>query len=117
MARAIRLVAAVTHPPKVKELKHVAAALNTWEEQGKVLKKDFGEAFSNTVWVGIVTGMMLESIQEFVHSSLGLAVEYNTILAKIRALVSNKVVTTEGPTPMDVDKASVVYAKGSNGVL
>ena len=36
MARAIRLVAAVTHPPKVDELKHVEAALDKWEEQGKV---------------------------------------------------------------------------------
>ena len=73
MARAIRLVAAVTHPPKVKELK-----------QGKVLKKDFGEEFSDTVQVGIVTAMMPESIQEFVYSSLGIAVEYDTILAQIR---------------------------------
>ena len=84
MARAIRLVAAVTHPPKVKELKHVEAALDKWEEQGKVLKKDFGEDFSDTVQVGIVTAMMPESIQEFVYSSLGIAVEYDTILAQIR---------------------------------
>ena len=48
--------------------------------------------------------MMLESIQEFVHSSLGIAVEYDTILAKIRESVSNKVAMTDGPTPTDVDK-------------
>ena len=65
------------------------AALNKWEEQGKVLKKDSGEELSDTVGVGIVTAMMLESIQEFVYSSLGIAVEYDTILTKIRALVSN----------------------------
>ena len=111
MARAIRLVAAVTHPPKVKELKHVEAALDKWEEQGKVLKKDFGENFSDTVRVGIVTAMMPESIQEFVYSSLGIAVEYDIILAKIRAFVSNKVAMADGPTPMDVDKVSVDYAK------
>ena len=61
------------------------AALDKWEEQGKVLKKDFGENFSDTVQVGIVTAMMLESIQEFVYSSLGIAVEYDAIFAKIRA--------------------------------
>ena len=75
MARAIRLVAAVTHPPKVKELKHVEAALDKWEEQGEVLKKHFGENFSDIVRVGIVTAMMPESIQEFVYSRLGIAVE------------------------------------------
>ena len=42
MVRANRHVAAVTHPPKVMELKYVEAVLDKWEEQGKVLKKDFG---------------------------------------------------------------------------
>ena len=91
------------------------AALDKWEEQGKVLKKDFGEEFSDTVRVGIVTAMMPESVQEFVHSSLGVAVEYDAILAKIRALVSNKVAMADGPTPMDVDKVSVDYAKVQTG--
>ena len=66
LARAIRLVASVTHLLKVKELKHVEAALDKCEEQGKILKKNFGEELSDTVRVGIVTAMMLESIQEFV---------------------------------------------------
>ena len=39
MARAICLVGTVTYPQKVKELKHVEAALVKWKEQGKVLKK------------------------------------------------------------------------------
>ena len=90
VARAIRLVGTVTHLPKVKELKHVEAGLHKSEEQGEVLKKDFGEQFSETVRVGIVTVMMLESIHGFVFSSLGIAVEYETIIAKIRASVSNK---------------------------
>ena len=107
MARAIRLVGAVTHPPRVKELKNVEAALDKWEEQLKVLKKDFGEVFSETVRVGIVTAMMPESVQEFVYSSLGTEVEYDTILAKIRALVSNKVAMASGPTPMEVDRVAV----------
>ena len=45
------------------------------------------------------------------YSSLGIAVEYDAILAKIRALVSNKVAMADGPTPMDVDKVSVDNAK------
>ena len=43
-------------------------------------------------------------------SSLGNTVEYDTILAKIRALVSNKKSHGRLPT-LDVDKVSVGYAK------
>ena len=50
LVRAIRLVA------EVKELKHVEAALDKWEEQGKVLKKDFGEEFSDIVLRIMTTG-------------------------------------------------------------
>ena len=106
MARTIRLVGAVTHPP---ELKHVEAALDKWEEQGKVLKKDFGEVFSYTVWVGIVKAMIPKSIQEPVCSRLGVAVEDDAIRAKIFGLVSNKVAMADEPTLMDVDRVAVDY--------
>ena len=39
MARAIRLVGAVTNPPKIKDLKDVESELDKWEELIKVLKK------------------------------------------------------------------------------
>ena len=45
------------------------------------------------------------------YSSLGIAVEYDAVLAKIHTLVSNKVAMADGPTPMDVDKVSVDHAK------
>ena len=109
MGGAIRLVGAVTHHPKVKELKH--GGLGQVEEKGKVRKKDFGEDFSQTVRLGIITAMMPESIQEFGYFSLGITGEYGTIVAKIRALVSNKVAMADGPTPMDIDKLSVSYAR------
>ena len=92
-------VVAVTHPPKVKELKHVEATLDKWEEQGKVLKKDFGENFSDIVRVGIVTAMMPESIQKFVYSSLGIVVEHDIIFAKIRVFVPNRVPWQVGQHP------------------
>ena len=62
MARAIRLVGAVTNPPRVKDIKDAEAELDKWEEQVKVLKKDFGETFSDTVRVGIITTMMPQSV-------------------------------------------------------
>ena len=46
LARAIRLVGAVTNPPKIKRLRDAETMLDRWEEQIKTLKKDFGETFS-----------------------------------------------------------------------
>ena len=74
MARAVLLVGAFTHLAKVKELKHVEAALQKWEEQLKVQKNDTRAVFSETGRAGIVMAMMSESIQKFVYSSLGIAV-------------------------------------------
>ena len=87
------------------------AALDKWEEHGTVSNKDIGEVFSETVRVDIATAMMPESIEEFVCSSLGIAVVYDTSLSKIRALASNKVAMADGPTTMDVDKVPVDCAK------
>ena len=117
MARAIRLVAAVTHPPMLKELKHVEAALDKCEEHGKVLKKDFGEVFSETVRVGIVTVMMPELLQELVYSSLGIAFEYDISISKIRALASNKVAMADGPRLHGCGQGARRLCQGSNGVL
>ena len=102
VARAIRPVRAVAHPPKVKELKRVEAVLDKWEEQGTFERYSWRLSGS-----GIVTAMLRESIQESVYSSLGIAVEYDTV----SRLVSNKVAMADGPTPMDVDRVTVDCSK------
>ena len=68
-----------------------------------------GQYWSRT----LEAAMMLESIQEFAYSSSGIALESDTILAEIRALVNNKVTMADGPTPMDVDQMNVDYTKYS----
>lgn len=102
LARAIRLVGAVTNPPKVRELKDAEVMLGKWEEMVKTLRKDFGETFSDTVKVGIVTAMMPQSVQEFVYTAVGDKIGYDATIQKIRAIVSNKVAMASGPVPMDV---------------
>ena len=78
--------------------------LDKWEGLVKVLKKDFKETFSPTVMVGIVTSMLPQSMQELVYTSVGQVVDYDVVVQKIRAVVSNKVAMMSGPTPMDVGK-------------
>ena len=102
MARAIRLVGAATNPPKIKDLKDAETELDKWEDIIKVLKKDFGEEFSDTVKVGIITSIMPQSIQELVYTSVGTSVKYETIVQRVRAVVSNKVAMMTGPAPMDI---------------
>jgi hypothetical protein len=104
MARAIRLVGQVTNPPKIKDLQSAEAELDKWEDLVKVLGKDFKEFFSDTVRVGIVTTMMPVSIKELIYTTIGAEVEYDEVVHKIRAVISNKVAMATGPCPMDVGK-------------
>jgi len=104
MARAVRLVGQVTNPPKILDLKRAEAELDKWEELVKTLKRDFGEKFSDTVKVGIVATMMPISVQELIYQSVGKTADYDQVIQKVRAVVSNKVamMAGNGPTPMDV---------------
>ena len=80
MARAIRLVGALTNPPKVKELRDAEGALDKWEEMVKLVKKDFDETFSDVVKVGIVVSMMPMSVQEFLYTAVGDKIEYDSVV-------------------------------------
>ena len=102
LAGAMRLVGTVTNPPKIRELKDAEVMLRKWEEMVKTLRKEFGETFSDTVKVGIVTAMMPQSIQEFVYTAVGDKIGYDATIQKVRAIVSNKVAMASGPVPMDV---------------
>ena len=104
MARAVRIVGMVTNPPKITDLTKAEAELDKWEEHVKVLKRDFKENFSDTVKVGIVTSMMPISVQEMIYQSIGKNVNYDEVVQKVRAVISNKVAMTvrNGPAPMDI---------------
>ena len=58
--------------------------------------------------MGIATAMMPESTPELVYTGLGSgAVNYEETVAKIRALVTNKVAMADGPSPMEVDRVAI----------
>ena len=115
MARAIRLVGQVTNPPKIADIKDTEAGLDKWEEHIKVLAKDFGERFSDTVKVGIVTSILPPSVRELVYQSIGDTVVYEDTVQRIRAVVSNKVAMMAGPCPMDVGRVDCEH--GQHGGL
>lgn len=106
LARAIRLVGEVTNPSKVKDIKDAESSLDKWEEMVKLLEKDFGEMFSETVRLGIVAQMMPLSVQEFIYTCLDDKLNYNEVIHKVRAVVSNKVAMRDGPAPMDVSRVA-----------
>ena len=104
MARAVRLVGQVTNPTKIGDLNKAETELDKWEELVKILKKDFNESFSDTVKLGIVATMMPASVQELIYQSIGKTANYEEVIQKVRAVVSNKVamMAGSGPSPMDV---------------
>ena len=58
--------------------------------------------------------MMPESIQEFSYSSMGAKTEYDSIIADLRAMVSNKVLMAIGPIPMEADRVAVDATDGTS---
>jgi hypothetical protein len=102
MARAIRLVASVTCPPAIKDIKNIETELSRWEEKVKMLHKHFGEHFSDLVKIGIVTSILPMAIQNYVYTTIPDKPVYEDVIGRIRSVVSNKVAMSLGPTPMEV---------------
>ena len=104
MARAVRLVGQVTNPTKITDLNKAEAELDKWEDLIKILTRDFKEKFSDTVKVGIVATMMPVSVQELIYQSVGKTANYEEVIQKVRAVISNKVamMVGNGPAPMDI---------------
>ena len=105
LARAVRLMGQVTNPPKIKEIQNVEQSLDKWEQLVKTLHADFNEEFKPLMKLGIVTTMVPATVQELIYQSLGEGdIDFEEIMAKIRAMVSNKVAMMSGPTAMDIGR-------------
>ena len=76
IARAIRLMMAVTGPKQVEEIREVEAAIAAWETRARKLESEFGESLTSTMKIAIVTGMMPTSIQDYVYTNVARQTEY-----------------------------------------
>ena len=56
--------------------------------------------------VVIVTSMLPSSIQSYIYTSMDGEIAYDAFIAKIRAVVGNKVAMMAKPTPMDIGYAA-----------
>lgn len=70
MARAIHLLMAVTHPPKVKDLSSIGAALGRWETTQLQLKKEFDEEMTERMRIATITSMLPLVVQDYVLQNL-----------------------------------------------
>ena len=102
MARAIRLMTEVAGPRPVKDIREVDDAITNWEMKVKKLEAEFGEKLSSTMKVAVVTGMMPNSIQDYVYTNVDENTQYSAVIGRIRSWAENKVAMMSGPTPMDV---------------
>ena len=80
------------------------AEFGKWEEHVTVPKRDFKENFSDTVKVHVVTFMIPISVQEMIYKSICKNVNYDDVVQKVRAVISNKVAMMggTGPVPMEI---------------
>ena len=102
MARAIRLMAEVCSPTRVKELHEVDDAIRRWEGKVTQLRKEFSEELSSNMRVAIVTAMMPTSIQDYIYTTVDKNILYDDLVEKVRSVVGNKVAMMSKPTPMDI---------------
>jgi hypothetical protein len=102
MARAIRLVHDVVSPKKITSLNMIELQLTKWEDQMRLLDREYKESFSDTVKIGIMTSMLPSSIQDHVYTIITTDTKYDDLVVKIKSLVSNKVTMMSSPTPMDL---------------
>lgn len=106
VARAIRLLAEVASPGKVKELADIDNAMRAWEQKTALLTKEFNEKVSDNMKIAILTSMLPPSIQDYVYTTLDHEIPYEDFATKIRAVVGNKVSMMCKPTPMEIGYAA-----------
>ena len=105
-ARAIRLMAEVCSPVRIKELCEIDSALRSWEQKVSLLYTEFGETVTGNMKKAIVTSMMPLSIQDYIYTTVEMEVDYDILVGKIRAVVANKVEMMTKPVPMDIGQAT-----------
>ena len=102
MARAIKLVSAVTCPTTIANMTDVETKITEWEDKVKLLHKHFNETFSDLVKIGIVTSMLPMVLQVYVCTTLTENAVYEDVVARIRSVAHNKATMSMGPASMDV---------------
>jgi hypothetical protein len=105
-ARAIRLMAEVCSPGRIKELHEIDSTLRSWEQKVTLLYKEFGETVTGNMKKAIVTSMMPLYIQDYIYTTVEMEVDYDSLVGKIRAVVANKVEMMSKPVPMDIGYAT-----------
>jgi hypothetical protein len=100
-ARAIKLMAEVVSPGPVKSAHEVEGAISRWRSKLRVLEREYEETVGEKMKIAIVTAMLPVHIQDYVFQTVDPKMDFETLLTKIGAWVSNRV-AMEGGVPMDV---------------
>lgn len=118
MARAIHLLMAVTHPPKVKELSSIDAALGRWETTQRQLKKEFDEEMTERMKIATITSMLPPVVQDYVLQNLDDRARASEVIEKVRAWVNNhgwRWTTARGPWASETRAAKRGFLAAERG--
>ena len=102
MARGVRLLAEITSPGRVMELRDIETRTIAWEENMTRSESFYKEKVSEGMRLAIFTNMMLFAIQEIIYTSVADGMTYRNVRDKVRAIVSNKMSMNMGPSPMEI---------------
>lgn len=103
MARSIRLICEVVNPQKVVHLRDVEQAMDRWEEKVRRLRIECLEApLPEGIKIGILTSYLPMAMQDHIYTNVEKGATYDSVAARIRSIVGNKVSMEQGAAPMDV---------------
>ena len=101
-AKALISMLAVMSPKKVKEIRHLASAIEEWEAKVKALNVEHDIEVDEKIQVAILTSLCPGDVQDLVFQWADDKAKYNDIKDKIVALAQNRAAMSK-PMPMEVD--------------
>ena len=102
-AKALISMLAVMNPKKVKEIRHLASAIDDWEAKVKALDVEHDIELEEKIQVAILTSLCPGDVQDLIFQWADDKAKYNDIKDKIVALAQNRAAMSR-PTPMEVDQ-------------
>jgi hypothetical protein len=101
-AKALVSMLAVMSPKKIKEMRHLAGAIEEWECKVKALSSEHDITVDDKIQIAILTSMCPEEVQNLIFQWADEKARFQDIRDKVIALAQNRAVERQ-PKPMEVD--------------
>jgi hypothetical protein len=107
-AKALVAMLAVMNPKKIKEIRHLAGAVEDWECKVKALGSEHDITVDDKIQIAVLTSMCPEEVQNLIFQWADEKSRFIDIRDKVVALAQNRSAETR-PRPMEVDNVEGYY--------